>query len=88
MNNLERYIMLERVYVDLEEHNDFESSAQLENVVSQIFFKLTSEELNYLTNRSDAISKHGIKFLKSVESLDTIPLPHDMLWGALNQPRL
>ena len=87
MTNLERYIMLERVYADV----DGTTSAlvvPLAEILDKLYESLTRWELEYLWQRQDCVYPNGIKGLSGVESLDRIPLPKNMLWGALDQPRL
>jgi len=84
MTNLEYYLMLERVWVDMKQHHLSDPKYQklfnaLEDASTEAWYMLTEAELEYTWNRGMIVGP---------EVMDTIPLPAGMLWGALNQPRL
>jgi hypothetical protein len=71
MTWLERYILLERVFADLEDSNEFKTSELMENILNEIYYKLNEEDLEYIWNRG--------KFEKT-EDLDHVELPKNQLW--------
>ena len=79
MTWLERYILLERVFADLEDCEEFKASELMENVLEVIWYKLNKEELEYIWNRG--------KFEKS-QDLDNIELPKTMLWRPVHNATL
>ena len=75
MNWLERYIMLERVFVDIEENGEFELSSKFEQGIQIIWSLLSDEDLEYIKQRD----------INNQIDLDHVKLPENMLWGSKYQ---
>ena len=73
MNNLERYIMLERIFVDIEENGDFELSSLLERGLTEVWCRLSEEDVEYINKRDNNLD------------LDHVKLPRHMSWGSRYQ---
>jgi len=72
MTWLERYLMLERVFADLDESGENEIAASLDDCLERVWMSLNDEEQAYIYERGN---------LLSARDLDQFILPDNMLWG-------
>jgi len=76
MKWLERYILLERVFVDLEEDGEFDIADRLQGGVEKVWSRLGEVDREYLTGRGA---------INTVQDLDEVTLPESMTWGTKHQ---